>query len=366
MAAAEDCLPEVEACQVLRNKSIAFSDSPDVVLQGAEGRSTLHVIQREFAVIHSASGDATPGVPHSVGSDAATTCHIVALRHSSSGTTVLGHLDSAERSQLHVDQMLQALPSSSPSVDVYIVGGLRTGDGQGAAATQALLRSLHAHPVQMRLVLACIGALNTCWPGVAAAEPGAAPTPSAPDGRHTVIPAQIGASLPNATSAPQQHWYLQLPSLRPKKLLHSVPPLPVKCGLSVNASTGHAQPVRFDRSARGPAFVIRSARVLSSATALAELYDARIAAVRVAPFPLPMRVRDARCLLALGSARLLQVMSTSPAAEDDRFVPDMREALQAVVKWGSAWEERVFPQGQPIVVPACGSEREGDSEDKAM
>ena len=71
----------------------------------------LFVNQHEFAVTH--PGDPNVAV---LGSEDATTCHIVTLRHSNSGVTCLAHVDLAEESNLDhmVDKMRQICERLSP------------------------------------------------------------------------------------------------------------------------------------------------------------------------------------------------------------------------------------------------------------
>lgn len=80
----------------------------------------LYVAQREFAVV--------PGADDRVkivGSDDATTCHIIIFHHRESGNVALAHCDGSYKEEASILNFLQLLvgDSNEPAFDVYAIGG---------------------------------------------------------------------------------------------------------------------------------------------------------------------------------------------------------------------------------------------------
>ncbi|KAJ8984675.1 hypothetical protein NQ317_015766 [Molorchus minor] len=106
----------------------------------------LYVQQREFAAT----------VPHDknvsiIGSDDATTCIIVVLRHSGSGAIALGHFDGSgtDEAVCAMVQRVQELALGYPEgrIELQLIGGIMT--------------VFHKQPVEIDLTLACLGQLNS-------------------------------------------------------------------------------------------------------------------------------------------------------------------------------------------------------------
>ncbi|CAM9225097.1 unnamed protein product [Choristocarpus tenellus] len=127
----------------------------------------LRVLQGEVAMAMPGDG------PESLGSDCATTCHIVAMRNPSSGQSCLAHLDSASRVTECVNRMNTLMdapvPQDSstnatggyPSLDLYVVGGY-LGEPEAEELTTCLFDALASSSREFHVVLACIGQLNSC------------------------------------------------------------------------------------------------------------------------------------------------------------------------------------------------------------
>jgi Protein N-terminal asparagine amidohydrolase len=232
---------------------------------------TLHVLQRECAVI-----DATPASPAALGSDAATTCHIVAFRDPTTCRTALAHLDNAATVADAVSTLLTLLSPHSQCLDCYIVGGYEdpTADADGTCFTEALLTALHAvQSTAFRLLLACCGTANT-----------------------QCVKQKISGRLRRSRTIAG----------------------PVKRSLAVCAATGEAWPVYFAAESRGPAYLVRSCRTMGcSDTSLLCIFNCSTAPglVTVPVFQYESDPRSASYLLSLPDDEFLQYTSTSPLLE---------------------------------------------------
>uniref|UniRef100_UPI00398E8D72 protein N-terminal asparagine amidohydrolase-like n=1 Tax=Pristiophorus japonicus TaxID=55135 RepID=UPI00398E8D72 len=85
-------------------------------------KGLLYIQQREFAATTPQDGSVSI-----LGTEDATTCHLVVLRHTGSGATSLGHCDGSA-TEMAVSMMLNAVKSLSVGCDlgryeVHLVGG---------------------------------------------------------------------------------------------------------------------------------------------------------------------------------------------------------------------------------------------------
>lgn len=102
----------------LIHSSYQFASTVEIKQPLEEISQTIYVHQREFAVL--AKND--PNNFHLIGSDDATTCHILILDNQIA--TALVHLDGGETRE-SIEQILQELQqyeSQSTDYDVYLVG----------------------------------------------------------------------------------------------------------------------------------------------------------------------------------------------------------------------------------------------------
>lgn len=87
----------------------------------------------------------------------------------------------------------------------------------------------------------------------------------------------------------------------------------------------------------------------------AQVYDARTDSIVVAPFSVQMDRDTVTHLLDLPDRELLAATSTSPEAEDERFIPDIREhfsfLLTNIGPDGTEWSNNVFggDRGKPLI-----------------
>ena len=116
---AEKCrLDDLRQHPRLLERSTQFARSTEIQQPENEFAQTIYVGQREFAVL--SRND--PHGFHLVGSDDATTCHILVLDNGSA--VALAHLDGCE-TRASVEAMLKELKNFSANetnFDVYLVG----------------------------------------------------------------------------------------------------------------------------------------------------------------------------------------------------------------------------------------------------
>lgn len=266
----------------------------------------LYVAQGEWAMAQ------TGGRVDVLGSDDATTCHIVALldrRLCSAGNPVdsevvavaVAHCDDESTASQALDAMHSALQSQRQSqpdkgqhqsiIEAYVAGGLAK-DTCSTKLSNAIRKKLRE--LRCKIIL-----MATC--------------------QH------------NATTA--------------------CPPVsPAVRGLAVRLSTGEVQPASYDDDARGPERELRSARFLSThPVPPACCYDAASDCVIIEPFqwdPEPFGT-PCRAMMEIHDSVLLSELSTSPQQELPRFVPDLKALFEYFAE--NPHSEAVF-QGKAKVV----------------
>ncbi|CAM9656568.1 unnamed protein product [Ectocarpus sp. 4 AP-2014] len=353
----------------------------------------LCVLQGEVAAASCGEG------PAGLGSDSATTCHIVAFRNPASGRTCLAHLDDARKVEEAVACMLRLMSAGGDGaeepLDLYVVGGY-VGKTCSEALSNALLCVLHESPRAFRVVLACMSRLNSMRPAALTAAPTgdsvpvsqtpAAQPPSVGGGWASSAAGRINIGVAfdggmqgrdvaseGASSARAGVGCARDPQTRQN---HPVPTdpssvkdndtrhrddewLPRQTGLAIDLRSGQAYPVRFEGEGRGPGWEVRSSRVFSGSRekALTEIYQPRSDSVVVSPFPVFVDPRWLVRMLVLPDRELLAQTSTSPEAEDERFVADVRAQFSYMLAQsgadGQSWCENVFGAGggRPLVFP---------------
>lgn len=125
----------------------------------------LYVAQREFGVVPSND----PKIKY-VGSDDATTCHIVIIKHSS-GTVGVSHLDGSQQEEETINCMISKISHIENAVDaleLYVVGGYVPEEGSKEARKNEsehlsikILDIFTRHKCRFDLFLWCTCRLNT-------------------------------------------------------------------------------------------------------------------------------------------------------------------------------------------------------------
>uniref|UniRef100_A0A8C8A4L9 N-terminal asparagine amidase n=1 Tax=Otus sunia TaxID=257818 RepID=A0A8C8A4L9_9STRI len=183
--------------------------------QIVEPKGLLYVQQREFAVTTPKDGSVSI-----LGSDDATTCHIVVLRHTGSGATCLTHCDGSD-TEAEVSLIMSSVKSFSNT----------TGYG--------------------RLEVHLVGGFN--------------------DDR------QLSQKLTNQLLSNFTFFFLTELNDREEKDIH----FPIIYGIAVNVKTAEIFPATFPE--KGPDEDLRSASVLTGAT-LTNIYDAKMEQLHIGPY----------------------------------------------------------------------------------
>jgi len=140
----------------LRDSVPAFLAKP---IKSVGPENLLYVIQREYAVV--TPNDKSIAV---MGSEDATTCHVVVIRHTGSGVCALSHCDGCQ-TQAGIDSMVNDVTTLSTTsqqgrLEVYIAGGFLDKKNTSADLTREVLACLIKQPADVHLILACCTELN--------------------------------------------------------------------------------------------------------------------------------------------------------------------------------------------------------------
>ncbi|XP_066159261.1 protein N-terminal asparagine amidohydrolase-like [Euwallacea fornicatus] len=210
-----------------------------------------------------------------LGSDDATTCIIVVVRHTGSGAVALAHLDCAgiDEAVSAMIQRVQDLALGFPEgrIEVQLVGGYSDPNNYSEEIFFSIMTSFHKQPVEIDLILACVGELNT--------------------------------------------------------VIRSGIPWPLIYGVGVNVKTGEIFPATFPD--KGPESALRNARNFSGPVEVMDVYDCGMGLLRIGPFNY-RPVRGVDLWLQQDDEFILRHRSTSPDVEPAHFVEEMRETLKYI------------------------------------
>ncbi|KAG4073688.1 hypothetical protein HA402_000912 [Bradysia odoriphaga] len=230
----------------------------------------LYVGQRELAAV--ATHDKNVNI---IGSDDATTCIIVVVRHSGSGAVALAHLDGNgidEAVSTMVDRVQNlALGYPEGRIEVQLIGGYKDQQSYAEDLFFNIMQSFHKHPLEIDLTQACVGELNTIVRG-------------------------------------DLNW-------------------PIIYGIGVNIKTGEIFPAAF--TDKGPDLQLRMARNFTGGQTVLDIYDSQLGMLRIGPFNYdPLRGVD--LWLAQTDEFLLRHLSTSPEVEPPHFAMQVRSTLKYI------------------------------------
>ncbi|XP_054856629.1 protein N-terminal asparagine amidohydrolase-like [Eublepharis macularius] len=229
-------------------------------------RGLLYVQQREFAATTPKDGSISV-----LGSDDATTCHLVVLRHTGSGAICLMHCDGSdtEKEVLLITNAVRALSPNTEygRLEVHLIGGFNDDRHLSQQLTHQLLRAFDRLQDDIHLVTFCVTELND----------------------------------------------------RQEKGNH----FPYIYGIAANVKTGEIFHAFFPD--KGPEEDLRSASILTGAQ-MVNIYDSRKEQLCIGPYfwmPFP----PANFWLDQDDQYLLQNLSTSPRAEPPHFISHIRATL---------------------------------------
>lgn len=228
----------------------------------------LYVGQREMAVT----------VPHDknvtiLGSDDATACLIVVLRHTGSGAVAMAHFDGSgtDEGVINMVHRVQELAYTEGRFELQIVGGFSDSRNYSEELFYGLMHAFHKHPLEIDFTLSCTGELNTM--------------------------------VRNG-----MNW-------------------PILYGCGVNVKTGEIFPATFPD--KGPEQPLRSARHLTGGQQILDIYDCSLGLLRIGPFNYnPLRGVD--LWLEQPDEIILQHLSTTPDVEPPHFVMQVRATLKYI------------------------------------
>ncbi|XP_067912336.1 protein N-terminal asparagine amidohydrolase [Heterodontus francisci] len=278
------CLPSstadfIERYSQLKEGAKSLKSKP---VHKIDSKGLLYVQQREFAATTPQDGSVSI-----LGTEDATTCHLVVLRHTGSGATSLGHCDGSD-TEMTVPLMLNAVKSLSVGCDsgryeVHLIGGFIDERSLSHKLTLKLLKAFNSQSENIHLETYCLTELND------------------------VVKKNV-------------HW-------------------PVIYGMAVNVKTGEIFHATFPD--RGPDEVIRSARNFLGGSIMS-IYDAKVEQLQIEPYqwtPFPA----AQFWLQQPDQVILQNFSTSPLVEPPHFVKHMRSIFRFLSDYPT---ESLFPEGR--------------------
>ncbi|OCT64075.1 N-terminal asparagine amidase L homeolog isoform X1 [Xenopus laevis] len=247
----------------------------------------LYVQQRELAV--TTPNDRFVSV---LGSDDATTCHILVLRHTGSGATCLAHCDGSDTKN-EVAAVLHAVKSLTNNTDegrleLHLVGGFIDSKQYSQTLSSELFSAFDNVLDEVHLLTCCVSELND----------------KEEDGIH----------------------------------------YPIIYGIAVNVKTG--QIFKATLQNRGPDEDLRSAYILTGGM-MVNTYDSKTEQLSFGPYswtPFP----NIDFWLEQEDELILQYFSTSPQAEPPHFVSHIRSTL-GFLKANPRPLKSLFPDNKPHV-----------------
>ncbi|KAG7277279.1 hypothetical protein CRUP_036948 [Coryphaenoides rupestris] len=265
----------------LQENAKAFSSKP---LVDVDVKCLLYVQQREFAA--TIPSDRAVSV---LGSDDATTCHLVVVRHTGSGAVCLAHCDGSS-TWSEVPLIVKAVTSLSDHstegrLELHLVGGFNDESKTSHKLSLNLLAAFHKMKEDIHLETCCITEMNDVMV----------------EGIHR----------------------------------------PVVYGIGVNVNTGEVFPASFPH--KGPAEELRSARTFTGGL-MVDIYDSSRGLVKIGPCKWSRNL-DIAFWMSQNDDTILKFLSTSPMAEPPHFVQHMKSTIEFILRHPSS--DLLFPGGQP-------------------
>ncbi|XP_030638230.1 protein N-terminal asparagine amidohydrolase [Chanos chanos] len=265
----------------LKESAEAFRSKP---LQIVDQKCLLYVQQREFAATTPADKSVTI-----IGSEDATTCHLVLVRHTGSGATCLAHCDGSN-TWTEIPLIVNAVTSlSKPTKDgrleLHLIGGFKDDSNTSHKLSLNILATFQNQKEEIHLETCCITDMNDI----------------VTDGIHR----------------------------------------PIVYGIGVNVKTGEVFPASFPF--HGPAEELRSARTFTGGQ-MAAIYDSSKELVKVGPCKWSPN-RDIAFWLSADDDTILKYLSTSPLAEPPHFVQHIKSTIRFLLDHPNA--DSLFPGGRP-------------------
>lgn len=265
----------------LQENARTFRSKPHV---DVDPKCLLYVQQREFAATTPADNCVSV-----IGSDDATTCHLVVLRHTGSGAVCLAHCDGSS-TWSEVPLLVKAVTSMNTvckegRLELHLVGGFNDDSKTSHNLSLNILAAFQKQKEDIHLETCCITEMNDI----------------VVNGRHK----------------------------------------PVLYGIGVNVKTGEVFPASF--TYKGPAEELRSARTFTGGQ-MADIYDSSKGLVKIGPCKWSPNL-DIAFWLSQNDDTILKYLSTSPMAEPPHFVQHMKSTIKFLLEHPDS--DSLFPGGQP-------------------
>lgn len=275
-----------------------YSNYPSIVETGYNfAHQNLKVVEPEFSLyISQGEFGVVPGTDSKIkiiGSDSATTCHIVIIRHPA-GTVAVAHFDGSKNEVAAINAMVEKITNierGSDGLQLYVVGGYMPEKGSKEASKKEaehlslkILAMLISHKCLFKVSLWCTCRLNTM----------------------------------EGSSGPQ----------------------PIVYGVGVEVLTGSIFPACF--KSHEPNLPLRSAsRWISGDKKLYDIYDHLSGTISIDPFYYS-GMDWFNVYLQLPDDLLLRNFSTSPKVEPPEFCQDLRKVFKIFVDHPNP-QETLFP-----------------------
>ncbi|XP_041838559.1 protein N-terminal asparagine amidohydrolase isoform X2 [Melanotaenia boesemani] len=252
-------------------------------LVDVDPKCLLYVQQREFAATTPADDSVSI-----IGSDDATTCHLVVLRHTGSGAVCLAHCDGSD-TWSEVSMFMTAVASLSSTCEdgrfeLHLVGGFND-ESKTSHKLSLNILAFQKQKEDIHLETCCITEMNDI----------------VDKGAHR----------------------------------------PIVYGIGVNVKTGDVFPASFTH--RGPAEELRSARTFTGGL-MADVYDPSHGLFKIAPCKWSPNLNIA-FWLSQSDDTILKYLSTSPTAEPPHFVKHIKSTIMFLLEHPNS--DSLFPGGQP-------------------
>lgn len=265
----------------LQDHARAFLSKP---LVDVDPKCLLYVQQRELAATTPADNCVSV-----IGSDDATTCHLVVLRHTGSGAVCLAHCDGSS-TWSEVPFIVHAVTSLTDvckegRLELHLVGGFNDESKTSHKLSLNILAAFQKQKEDIYLETCCITEMND--------------------------------AVVNGTHRP------------------------VVYGIGVNVKTGDVFPASFPH--KGPAEELRSARTFTGGQ-MADIYDSSRGLVKIGPCKWSPNL-DIGFWLAQKDDTILKYLSTSPLAEPPHFVQHMKSTINFLLE--NSDSDSLFPGNQP-------------------
>ncbi|XP_071106024.1 protein N-terminal asparagine amidohydrolase-like isoform X2 [Haliotis cracherodii] len=265
---------DVTSVQAFLNKFCILKASSKVLcnqeIRSVGPNGLLYVGQREI-------GGTSPSdnVISVLGSEDATTCHIVVLQHSGSRSSCIGHFDGCNSKQ-GLETMLELvmkLSKDTPEgqLNLHLIGGFDDVKGFSHSLSLELLNMLRSFKQNIHLQTACIAEINT-------------------------------------------------------RLVNGVP-FPIVYGVGVDIKSGEIYKATFLN--KGPDLPLRGARNFTGTKEMIIIYDPMTQLMSIHPFSY-QQMSNVDYWCNASDLTLRQNLSTSPAQEPNDFATRTRECLQQI------------------------------------